>query len=196
MIVNFIGLELDNQYWSTIKRTITESRLFDYINYQKIKDNTGSTSICDEDPHITLAYSNEFTKGPNWFNWFLTIKNRDLYNQLRDYDDIRVSTPIVDIFDNPDSKVLKLNMSGCDCIEILRSYSEQLYNLTPNGSDWSNYNPHITLTYLKPETPLEYIEDFKNKLILSNYKSFQIKGFMMSEKDNPSPVRIKIQPKE
>lgn len=188
MIANFIGIEVSNPHWSQLGNKV-KSELLDWIEFSKLDQfNTGS--IYETQPHITLIYNESLNKGPNWLHWFMTVKNRDLYKQLVSIDSLSIKDVTIDTFDNPDSKVLKINCLDSNIIDICREYHDRLDEIALERSKYNIYRPHLTITYLKPDTPDSVIEDFKSKIVLKNYTEFKLENILITDTDHEFKIKI------
>lgn len=178
MKVNFIGLKLSNPY---IESLLNKIRL-EYLEYINIPICTeyGLTKGVETVPHVTLIYNNSLIKGPNWYHWLLSIKNRDHFKILMDSRKLITLDPVIDTFDRPESRVLKFNLSKCNHIDTLTELNRVLEFTAPEKSEFTQYNPHVTLTYLRSDTPDEVIDQLKSQLILKNYSEWDIEGVIIS----------------
>lgn len=176
--VDFIGLMLSNPNHKELLDLIRK-QYFEYINIPKCTEQ-GLLMGVELEAHVTLAYNKTFTKGPNWYYWLTTVKLRDLYKKISTAGKLVIPEVVIDTFDNEDSRVLKINVSNCNIMDVMRSYFEQIDETASERSVHQHYDPHITLTYLNPNTPDSVIEDLKSKVILSNYKEWDITHLQIS----------------
>jgi len=180
MKVNFIGLLLENEHleflWNKLK-----TEYLDYIDIPKCVE-SGCPLGVETEAHVTIGYNETFQKGPNWYYWYMFIKNKDLMNELREKKVLKVPRVTIDTFnrDDKDFKVLKFNMSDCNIIDILQQYHDKLEETAEVKSEYTKYNPHITLTYLKKSTPEEVIDRLRSELLLSNYSNWDMVGVKFS----------------
>lgn len=188
MKANFVGLELSNSSWNILGKVVKDT-LLDYINLEKLSEfNNGS--IYETQPHITLIYNESLNKGPNWLDWFITIKHRDLYKELVTIGEVSVPKVTINTFNNPDSRVLKFSLVDCNILDICRQYNTYLNELPLEESTYKIYKPHLTITYLKPDTPDKVIEDFKSKLILNDFQSFKLENILISNSESEFKIKI------
>lgn len=178
--VNFIGLKLENKYYNQLLN-IVKNELFEFINIPKCVEE-GLTSGVEPESHITIDYNKTLMKGPNWYNWFMFIKNSELFNEIRENPIISVNDVVIDVFNRgtKDFMVLKFNMTGCNHINTLRELHDKIEETALQPNEYNGYNPHLTLTYLLKETPMDKIDNLKNKIILSNYLNWDITKLMIS----------------
>lgn len=178
MKVNFIGLRLSNPYINSLLNKIR----MEYLDYIDIPTCTkyGLTKGVETDPHVTLIYNNSLVKGPNWYHWLLSIKNRDYFKVLRNSRKLTIRNPVIDTFDQPEYRVLKFNFNQCDHIDILTELNKALEMTAPEKSRFTKYSPHLTLTYLRSDTPDEVIDHIKSHIILKDYSEWDIEGVVIS----------------
>lgn len=178
MKVNFVGLKLSNPH---IKSLLDKLRL-EYLDYIDIPSCTehGLSNGVETESHVTLIYNNSLVKGPNWYHWFLSIKNRDHFKVLRNSRKLLIQDPVIDTFDQSNYRVLKFNLSKCNHIDVLTELNKGLESTAPEKSEFTEYNPHITLTYLKSDTPDEVIDHLRSQLILKDYSEWDIEGVIIS----------------
>lgn len=186
--VNFIGIELNNPNWGSICRLIT-SKLSDWIAFDKLNENNWS-GLFEIETHITLVYSPEnLPIGPNYTDVLLKIISRDYYNQLRSDLTLNLNDVVIDTFNNTDAKVLKINVESSDKYELLKNYRDHL--ITKLDLPNYDYNPHITITYLKPDTPDSLINEVISEVPKSNLRLFNMTNFIISNKEDEK-VKYKI----
>lgn len=178
MKVNFIGLRLKNPYIDSLLNKVRMEYL-EYIDIPKCTE-LGLSKGVEDDPHITLIYNDSLIKGPNWYHWLLSIKNRDQFKILRDSKKLLIRSPKIDTFDNDDSRVLKFNFNDCNHIDVLTKLNEALESTASEKSKFTKYNPHLTITYLKSDTPDEIIDKLRSETIMGNYSEWDIDGVLIS----------------
>jgi len=96
-------------------------------------------------PHVTLIFGLDVSVSPDQVEFALSrFKNQ------------RISLKINGIgkFDNEEYSVVKLNVDS----PILHEINEELSKL-PHKSDFPNYIPHITISYVKPGKADKYLSD-------------------------------------
>lgn len=175
--VNFICLLVENSYFGEVTKMI-KNEFFDYIDIPYCTEQ-GLLHGFETEPHITLWYGDGLNNGINWFDWFMEIKNRDLMKAVKS---INCKDCLIDTFDNPESRVLKINVSGSKEYEILYKLNKAIEGVSTIPSE-KEYNPHITLTYLKTDTPDEVLEQIKSKIVLTNLRNFSVTGLKIANSD-------------
>jgi len=160
-----------------------------YINLDKVKD-CGWKSLVETDPHITLIYGLTPGVGYNTLYHILKIKNRSEYLSIKKGTQIHLSNPVINTFDNEDSKVLKIDFNNCDIYDNLNNMMLKLNELPNTWSYSKDYNPHLTLTYLNPDAP-EYIAEKLTEKFSPMLMNFTITGYMISsDEDTNNPDRF------
>lgn len=137
-------------------------------------DLTGEGVVIDS--HITLLYAKEkFIDKENIFSDMITILGEEFdefEGMLKDPKKI----PVMDFFDldlfkgnESDYVILKLKKQG-PVWEYLESMNKALERKYDVKSDFSEYNPHITLAEVISGEGLKYLESKKLELILADSK--------------------------
>lgn len=126
----------------------------------------------ETDPHVTILYGlHSDVNDEDVINVFKNIKS----------DDIQINVDGIDIFENPEFDVIKMNVKS----ETLNALNQELRKL-PHTSDYPDYKPHITIAYLLPGKGKGYIEsDYK-------YSFNQIKKIIYS-KANGQKLEISLE---
>lgn len=186
MIANYIGLHLSNPYWNALGGLV-KNELGEYINIPKCIDNN-LNQLFEPDAHTTIIYSDELTVGPNWLYWYITLKDRELFRSFQ--NKILNIDPVIDTFDNVDCRVLKFNLN-------LTPGLEPIYELNSNlVSDLNlpkkDYNPHVTITYLNPDTPDSVIDKFVSELDVSKFTEFKLDRFEIGTGDRNQNLIINL----
>lgn len=160
-----------------------------FINLDKVKE-CGWKSLVESDPHITLIYGLNPGVGYNTLYHTLKIKNRAEHLKIKAGNILHLSNPIINTFDNEDAKVLKIDFNQCDQYEDLNNMMKKLALLPNTWQYLDDYNPHLTLTYLKPDAPDSIAQDLTNRfshLIME----FPITEYIISSNDDTeSPDRF------
>lgn len=170
-------IELTNPVLPQIGKSLVNG-YFDYIDTAVCIDQ-GFDKFYVTDPHVTLIYDLE-PIGENMMYHILKMENRDLYNKLKSDKLMVLDEVVFDTFDNGDYRVLKVNLTNSNKYELLKEYSQRL---TKYPNDWKYgdpYSPHLTLTYLKKDTPDSVIEDMNNKLAGNSLKVLEMTNFVLS----------------
>lgn len=150
--------------WSGISKKDWK-KYTDKIEKEDIYDpeNDGEYGI-ESEPHITLLYgihSDEVDK--------------DLaHSMCKAIGEIELETEKISIFENDDFDVVKLEIIPNDTLLQLRKI---FIDTLPNTQNFPDYNPHITISYVKKGKGKKYIENFKesikfsfNKVAYSDYE--------------------------
>lgn len=187
--INFIGLRLTNDNWDQLGSAV-KFQLFDWINIIKCTENK-LPSLFEKELHCTIIYDKlGIGLGKNMTDYYMRIKYRDLFNQLRNNRVIKLNTVEFNTFNNEDAKVLKIDFTNSEVTSILKQYRDNLVRDLDLKLE-SDYRPHLTLTYLKPDTPNKVIDEFINNIDLSKYMYYNIDSFIISESESPS-ISLKI----
>jgi 2'-5' RNA ligase len=102
-----------------------------------------------DNPHITLL-----------FGLHDEVEAHDIMNIVAHYDTFDIEVNGIDIFENEEFDVLKLNVV---LSKELKSINK-LLSILPHTNDY-DYSPHITIAYLKKGTGKKYIDkDYKKTL--------------------------------
>lgn len=173
----FIGLIFSAPRWNAIGNYV-KSNMLNYINLNKCIDN-GLKNGFENECHCTLLYSNIYTRGVNWIVYYLIHHCKDQIKQLFNTK-FELKDPIIDTFDNEDSRVLKINLTNCNLYPIMRSINDKLKEVL-DGGDFIGYNPHMTITYLKPNTPDDVISEFRSNFKLEWLSNISPDGIKVSD---------------
>lgn len=149
------------------------SKLQSKINVDDFADND---KTLEDEPHITILYG-FILDDPNYDNIKILNSVKKLITEP--IDDIKIKN--IGIFENEEYDVLKISVES----KKLRSYN----NFFQNG-DWNlnvtypDYNPHITIAYLKPGTGRKYLNLNPFILLKENEHFLTSNKIVYSEKDN------------
>jgi hypothetical protein len=162
MEAKFIGLALSNPNWNRLCSLVTR-RHEDWIELSKCGSFEGN--FFEPDPHITLYYNEDCIKGPNYLYWTTTCYCKAQYEAIKGYESILLLDPYIDTFNNDDARVLKVNVlaSNCNAKNIITSWHDKIQEKLP-PDNYPTYHPHITVTYLKPDTPDSVINKIVEEL--------------------------------
>lgn len=190
MKVNCVMMGLENPSYTSQVRNAIYSHL-DLVNKEKC-ESQGLDQLFEDEPHVTLFYGMD-NLGENMCYHILKIKNRDTYYKLKSESALILPEVIINTFDNDDSRVLKIDLSNSNITPLLAQYHESLKEYSNGeGLGQDMYQPHITLTYLKPEVTDEQVRTIIDLLDLEKLKIFLYKKFIMSsESREKSYVDIK-----
>ena len=98
----------------------------------------------ETDPHVTIL-----------FGLYKEVSDEDVFNVFKDIKptDISIDVNGIDIFENDDFDVVKMNVRP----GILNSLNKELSKL-PHTTDYPEYKPHITMAYVQKGQGQKYIE--------------------------------------
>jgi 2'-5' RNA ligase len=126
---------LDIPNWESIVSHIDESDLYKPDNRRY---------AYESDPHVTILFGlHPEVSDDDVFNVFKNIKSSD----------ISIDISGVDIFENSDFDVVKMNVKP----GILNTLNKELLKL-PHTTDYPDYKPHITMAYVLPGEGQKYIQ--------------------------------------
>lgn len=137
-----VMVKLEVPKWKTLEMMFEEEDLVDGIDYCP----TGF----ETEPHITLHYgfNNDMTKDEleKWLNeWF------------EHFNSFQYTTRAIDLFQNEKYDVVKFNM------EHLRKFLlpplKSLKKLVDHVDNFPEYNPHMTIAYVKSGCGVKYADD-------------------------------------
>lgn len=138
-----VMIELDINNWSDICSYIEPNDVY--------YDENDPTYGIQDNPHLTLFYG---------FHKQVTIE--EVSDIIEDYvgsDPLKIEVSGIDIFENKDFDVVKLNVVKTDLLQKLNGALSKL----PNSNEFPDYQPHITIAYVKNGTGRKYIKpDYKN----------------------------------
>lgn len=163
MEAKFIGLALKNTNWTKLCSLVTR-RHEDWIELSKCGSFEGN--FYEPDPHITLYYNEKCMKGPNYLYWTATCYCREEYKMIKDLETLKLRAPVLNTFDNDDARVLMIDVSrsNCNADTILHNWHNKILEKLPKDS-YPKYTPHITITYLKPNTPDKVVSKIQGDLM-------------------------------
>lgn len=160
-----------------------------FINLDKVKE-CGWKSLIESEPHVTLIYGLTPGVGYNTLYHTLKIKNRTEHLKIKTGRILHLNDPVINTFDNEDAKVLKVDFNKCDQYEDLNNMMRKLSEIPNEWQYLNDYNPHLTLTYLKPDAPDKIAKDLTERFShLIN--DFTVTGYIISSDDElNSPERF------
>lgn len=150
-------------FWSDITKTKWKKEFLSKIDKNDIYDpnNDGDYGLEDE-PHITLLYGIH----PDEVDKDLAI------NLIKTISPIELESKKISIFENEEFDVVKIEIIPNNTLLQLRKI---LINILPNTQTFKDYNPHMTISYVKKGKGKKYIEKFKepikfnfNKIVYSD----------------------------
>lgn len=173
-ILSVLGTELVNNY-------------FDYIDVNKTKE-MGFEFFIESEPHITSIYGLN-PIGYHTLSHILKVKNRKEYSELKSIKYLELPKPVINVFDNGDYKVLKIDFTNSPNYDLLSRISRNLCEY-PNDWKFSNpYQPHITLTYLVPSAPESLAEVLVNKY-MSYLRMYKVLGYLISGEEGSQLIKF------
>ena len=132
-----LEVEIDN--WKEILDKIDDEDLYMPEDEQHGKQ---------KEPHITILYGIDTKVGDD--------EVKDIFQNLRK-EDFNIQVLDINLFENEDYDVLKIEVKD----SLLNNYYNQLKKL-PNHSNYPQYNPHVTITYLNSGLGKKYVEKSPN----------------------------------
>lgn len=129
-------IHLTFENWKEIHKNINPSDLYEPQNSHYGLQTT---------PHLTLLYG--LDKGVTEDEVFGILKKFDL-------KELEIEVDGIDNFENESFDVLKLNVTKCQLLENIHNSLKEL----PNSDKYTNYNPHITIAFLKIGTSRKYTQ--------------------------------------
>jgi len=135
--------------------------LIDEIDPNDINEDAGGIS---KTPHITLKYGIHSD-----------VKDQDIEKIIKSInkDDLHIEINGVDLFENKDFDVVKLNIVKNPSLQKIHDE----FSTLPNSDEYKEYHPHITLAYVKKGSGKKYIN--------SKYK-YLVKSFNKIEYSKPN----------
>jgi len=138
-----VMIELDINNWVDICSHIDRNDVY--------YDENDPTYGIQDNPHLTLFYG--FHK---------QVTTEEVFSIIESYvgnEPIKIEVSGIDIFENENFDVVKLNVVKTD---LLQKLNTALSNL-PNSNEFRDYKPHITIAYVKNGTGRKYINpEYKN----------------------------------
>jgi 2'-5' RNA ligase len=129
---------------------------FNIPNWTKIIQEINKDDIYDEEgygleheSHITLLYG--YPK---------EIKVKDIKNIIGNLDNFYIELQETSLFQNEKYDVLKFDIK-CEILHILNDSLKQL----PNSSSYSEYHPHITISYIKKGKGVMYLKKYDEIIV-------------------------------
>lgn len=190
----FVGLKLLIQDWDKICKNITDTYIDD-VNIAKVS-NEFKGKLYDSESHVTLYYNEDCKVGPNMMYFTLSIDNRELYSRLSSNKLIYLPEIKLKIFNNPEFKVLVIDLSTLEgeIRDIIYSYNLEISKKYGFNQSYPVYQPHVTITYLNSDfddDKLPIIEQYIND---HSDHQFQITDFMLGgmRDDEHNSIRLPI----
>lgn len=171
MKANCLMLDLDNVYWMELNDLV--SKIFEGWTLNSELPIESLNYNIDVIPHVTLIYSTEAINHVTLMYALRSTPN-EAYKHLIDNGSINLTKLVVDAFESDTQKVLKINLSESNEVKLLTEINSHLKASLELKSTYTEFNPHITITYLKPDTPEDLIEKFKAEINDSNYLKFDL----------------------
>jgi 2'-5' RNA ligase len=146
--------------YSSIQVSLKDTEVQDILKDFKIDEDDLSGDGKETEPHITIKYG------------LHTSNFKEVYELLKDTKPIVAILDEISLFEN-DEDVIKVDVKGKD-LHDLNKYIKDNLKYTDTYPD---YNPHMTIAYVKKGTGKKYINgsEFKNKKIIFNELEFSCK---------------------
>lgn len=134
-----------------------DSLVGNMIDLDDVYDNEANEYGIENEPHVTILYGFE----PH-------VNHETLKHYLMPAHYIEVKFKDISMFEQDEMDVLKF---GCES-SALESLHKTVKYYFDNNWEWPDYQPHVTITYLKPGTAKKYIKKLDNEftLVPSKYK--------------------------
>lgn len=156
-----IDIDIDN--WKDFESNIDKNDLYDPEN-----DKHGF----ETEPHLTLLYG-----------LHSEVSDEDVESSLKKFDlkNLKIEIDGIGSFENDNFDVLKMNVKKTKLLNDIHNSLKEL----PNSDQYVEYNPHITIAYLKKGTSKKYLDkSFK--------KTLTINKTIIYSKPNGGRTNIKI----
>ena len=139
-----------------------EDYLKSFINEEDIYDNDSNDFGLAENPHITVLFG---------FNEEVKIDQikPDMYDKVISIEDIELKG--ISIFESSKYDVLKIDIES----NKLNNYNEFFKSNFPYESDFDEYHPHLTISYIKKGMGKYYTSGHTGKDLIEGIKS-KLKG--------------------
>jgi tRNA nucleotidyltransferase/poly(A) polymerase/2'-5' RNA ligase len=132
----------------------------------------------ENEPHLTILYG---------FHNNVTANDVfDLYKSVTKLKPIKIITTGISSFENNEFDVVKLDVEVTNFLKLLNKNMREF----PNTNEFNEYNPHVTISYVKKGCGKKYNKVFKNKinligdeLVFSTKKNKQKKIKLNKEKE-------------
>ena len=122
--------------------------------------------------------------GEHKMYYIIKVRCKNAYAKIQDVDMLDFD-PVIDIVRNKDHTVLKINLSSNPTAGLLQEYHDGIMASTNNaGGVFSEFSPHIVLTYLNANVSDEDIAKVVGRINKGNISSFRVKSFRIT---NDSP---------
>jgi 2'-5' RNA ligase len=115
------------------------------IQEKDVYDNEEHEYGLEKDPHITLLYGIHEDE----------IDINDAYKQFNKIHPIKLIVNNIGVFENEDYDVVKYDIQVTEELLKYRKYFLQF----PHTNKFPNYEPHITISYVKPGTGKKYVKN-------------------------------------
>lgn len=140
-------LMFDVKKWNEVTDIIEEDDVYDKPTFGK-----------ETDPHVTILYG---------FHKEVTVKDiLDVFeNKHKFTDDIEIELVGISHFETPKYDVVKFDVKSNKLVEL-----NKLAKKLPFTSDYPDYHPHMTLSYVKKGTGKKYQKKFEEPIKLKSNK--------------------------
>ena len=141
-----VMIETPFDNWSEITSIIDEQDL-----YNEPGDNTYGIQ---KNPHLTLLYGLHKEVSPEM-----------VQNALEGFNDTKIKLNGIGIFENDEFDVVKINVDPVGSLQVMHDKLAEL----PHTSDYPNYEPHITIGYVKKGLGRKYLnDDYRDTKLVSD----------------------------
>jgi 2'-5' RNA ligase len=125
------------------------NEILNSIDYSDVYEPEDPTKGCEKHPHVTVK-----------FGLHAEVKDEDIERVIQSINtNFDINIVGIDIFEQDEMDVLKMKIDSKYLMDLNRRLSE-----LPNTSDFE-YNPHITIAFLKPGKAWKYTDpNFKMKI--------------------------------
>lgn len=142
-----IMIKINFENWNSLKNIISSEDIY----------NEGESYGFETQPHLTLIYG-----------LHKEVTTEQVKSILGNFNLDRLSIEVDGIgnFENSDYDVLKFNVIKTETLKQIHDFLSEL----PNSDKYPDYNPHITIAYLKKGTSKKYL-DRNFKMVIPEIES-------------------------
>lgn len=142
-----VMLKLDIPKWNEVLKQIKKEDII-VIPEENIKG-------LEQEPHVTVL-----------FGLHADVDNKKVIEMIKSFSPIQVIPKKINYFSSELYDVLKLEVES----KQLNEYRKKLMDAFDNTQDFPDYEPHITIAYLKPNMAKKYQNKNLKKVILKSNK--------------------------
>lgn len=132
------------------------SQIVGKIDTKDLTFGPGKTSI-ENNPHVTILYG-----------FHSNVRCSDLVPYLFELDECHVWAENISLFENEKYDVIKFGLAS----DELNSMHRNLKEMFDNSYSFDEYNPHMTIAYVKSGLGRKYIVDFKRPILIKLSKYY------------------------